>query len=107
MLLFCYPVASESLNADRETPPARLVHLTKALADERRLRIIRKLARQDYTLQELADAFTLPKTTMHHHLSILRQAGLVRLRLGDNRYSLRSETLESLAELLHAYMQAP
>ncbi|HLH61478.1 MAG TPA: metalloregulator ArsR/SmtB family transcription factor [Ktedonobacteraceae bacterium] len=103
--IFCYPVADESITADSETPPARLVRLVKALADERRLRVLKRLATGSYTLQEIADEFGVPKTTMQHHLTALRQAGLVRMRMSDYRYSLRSEVLESVGGLLSEYIK--
>ena len=56
-VIFCYPVAEESISADNNAPPARLVKLAKALADERRLRILKKLATGSYTLQEMAEDF--------------------------------------------------
>src|SRR5258708_8641498 len=55
--LFFYPVADESLLADASAPPAHLLRLAKALGDERRLRMLKMLASERYTLQELADAF--------------------------------------------------
>jgi DNA-binding transcriptional ArsR family regulator len=102
--IFCYPVADESITTDRDTPPARLVRLMKALADERRLRVVKMLAAGSFTLQEIADEFGVAKTTMQHHLTTLRQAGLVRMRMSDHRYSLRSEVLDSLNELLGEYV---
>ncbi len=102
--IFCYPVSDESITTDRDTPPARLVRLVKALADERRLRVVKMLAADSFTLQEIADEFGVAKTTMQHHLTALRQAGLVRMRMSDHRYSLRSEVLDSLAELLGEYV---
>jgi DNA-binding transcriptional ArsR family regulator len=103
--IFCYPVADESLTADSNTPPTRLVHLLKALADERRLRVVKRLATGSYTLQEIADEFGVAKTTMQHHLTTLRQAGIVRMKLSDYRYSLRSEVLDNLGELLGEYVK--
>ena len=87
--IFCYPVAEESISADKNAPPARLVKLAKALADERRLRTPKKLATGSYTLQEMADDLGLAKTTLHHHVITLRSAGLVRMNLSDKRWSLR------------------
>jgi DNA-binding transcriptional ArsR family regulator len=103
--IFCYPVADESITADSDTPPARLVRLVKALADERRLRVVKRLAIGSYTLQEIADEFGVAKTTMQHHLTTLRQAGIVRMRMSDHRYSLRGEVLDSLSELLGDYVK--
>src|SRR5262249_41652746 len=79
--LYCYAVADESI-AGRELeaePPGRLVRMHKALGDEKRMRMLRALSTSSATLQELADRFGLPKSTAHHHLAILRSAGLVRV----------------------------
>jgi DNA-binding transcriptional ArsR family regulator len=103
--LFCYPVADESLTAEQHRPPLRLVRLLKALADERRLQVVKYLATGSYTLQEIADEFGVAKTTMQHHLTILRQAGLVRMSLHDHRCSLRSEVLGDMSELLSGYVK--
>jgi hypothetical protein len=42
---------------------------------------------------------------MQHHLTTLRQAGIVRMKLSDYRYSLRSEVLDNLSELLGEYVK--
>src|SRR5207248_2083975 len=65
--VFCYPVADESVGGDRTEPPAHLLRLHKALADERRLRILKLLTVSDRNLQELSDALGLAKSTAHHH----------------------------------------
>jgi DNA-binding transcriptional ArsR family regulator len=102
--IFCYPVADESLIEDDEVPPVHLVRLCKAFADERRLRILKKLTMGTYTLQEVADDFGVVKSTMNHHFVILRSAGLVRLRTSDNQYSLRHEAMHEICELLDEYL---
>ena len=104
-VIFIYPVAEESIAADNNVPPARLVKLAKALADERRLRILRKLATGSYTLQEIAEDFGVAKTTMHHHIITLRSAGLVRMNLSDKRWSLRQGMIDNVGELLNAYLK--
>ncbi len=103
--IFCYPVADESIAADKHAPPLRLVKLAKALADERRLRILKKLATGSYTLQELAEDFGVAKTTMHHHLVTLRSAGLARMRMSDKRWSLRQDMIDNLGDLLDTYLK--
>ena len=103
--LYCYPVADESLGAGESEPPGRLVRLHKALGDEKRLRMLRELATSNATLQELADRFGLPKSTAHHHLAILRSAGLVRVSSDEeHRYSVRRDVLPEMATMLAAYL---
>src|SRR5579885_3257966 len=103
--IFVYPVADESLTEDTNAPPARLVRLYKALADERRLRVLQKLAHQGLSLQELADEFGVSRSTMHHHMVILRSSGLVGLRTSDHRYRLREDTIANAPEWLGAYLK--
>ena len=106
-VIFCYPVAEESISADKDVPPARLVKLAKALADERRLRILKKLASGSYTLQEMAEDLGVAKTTLHHHIITLRSAGLVRMNLSDKRWSLRQYMVNNVGELLNTYLREP
>ena len=104
--ILTYPVADESVTAETDAPPLRLVRLSKALGDERRLRILRTLGAGDKTLMELADLFEVPKTTMHHHMIALRSAGLVTLTSGTKRYRLRRDALPDVGELLRGYLGA-
>jgi DNA-binding transcriptional ArsR family regulator len=101
-----YPVADEGLSADRAHPSPRLVRTLKALADERRLRVLKRLTDGSYTLQELADHFGVGSTTMFHHLVILRSAGLVRQSSGSaKRYTLRLQEVSDLSHLLEDYLR--
>jgi DNA-binding transcriptional ArsR family regulator len=98
-------VRPEHASADPDEPPERLISLAKALGDERRLRVLRRLSTGSYSLQELADHFAIPKTTLLHHLVILRAAGIVRIGPGNaGRYSLRPEMPRELQRLLEAYL---
>lgn len=106
VLLIIYPVADESVSADADAPPLRLVRLSKALGDEKRLRILKALADGEKSLMELADMFGVPKTSMHHHMIVLRSAGLVAVGVGQKRYRLRSETVPDLGALLGGYLGA-
>jgi DNA-binding transcriptional ArsR family regulator len=102
-LIHVFPVSDESVSAEVDTPPLRLIRLSKALGDEKRLRILRALGEGDRTLMELAEQFGLAKTTMHHHMVTLRSAGLVSVGAGK-RYRLRHESLPDVGELLSGYL---
>lgn len=106
VMLILYPVADESVSADADAPPLRLVRLSKALGDEKRLRILRTLADGEKTLMELAEMFGVAKTTMHHHMIVLRSAGLISVGVGSKRYRLRHETVPDLGSLLSGYLGA-
>jgi DNA-binding transcriptional ArsR family regulator len=106
-LLIAYPVADESVSAETDAPPLRLVRLSKALGDEKRLRILRALTDGEKGLMELAEMFGVAKTTMHHHLIVLRSAGLISAVVGQKRYRLRDEAVPDVGTLLSAYLAAP
>ncbi len=107
-LLILYPCDAAVVPSDDE-PSARLMRLTRALSDESRLRMLRFLARTpSSSLTEVARFAGLSQPTVHHHLTQLRAAGLVRIQFGaagPNRYSLRPHALEQLAEQLGAYLE--
>jgi DNA-binding transcriptional ArsR family regulator len=100
-----YPVSDECIDADPDAPPPWLVQLHKALGDERRLRILRTLAERDASLAELSRDADVAKSTLHHHLMLLRSAGLIRIEVGDEkRYSLREDSLPEAATYLDHYI---
>ncbi len=106
--IFAYSVADEHLLADPGAPPSYLVDLYKALGDERRLRMLSILNEGDAGLMEIAEKVDLAKSTTHHHLRILRSAGLVRVTVGENKsYGLRREGVPEAARLLDAYLTTP
>lgn len=51
--------------------------LGKALADESRIQLLAILSARPHQLGELVDATGLNRSTVHHHLRLLRSAGLV------------------------------
>jgi DNA-binding transcriptional ArsR family regulator len=92
--IVCYPLPHEPLDPEAELSE-RAVAVGRAIGDARRVRILRRLVEADATLDELADAVGLARSTTHHHLTQLRAAGLVALR-GNARgywYALRPEGL--------------
>jgi DNA-binding transcriptional ArsR family regulator len=51
----------------------------RALADELRGKIVRRLRERARSVSELADELRLPKGTVAHHVKVLEKAGLVRV----------------------------
>jgi DNA-binding transcriptional ArsR family regulator len=98
----CYPLAAEAEPSLEEEG----VRLGRALGDEQRMRILRRLVAGDASLTELAESVGIAKSTAHHHLALLREAGLVTLHGNARRYwySLRpgvaGESAVLVAELL-------
>ncbi len=112
-LLVYYAIADEFMDSDPEAPPSWLLRTYKALSDERRLRILRRLSEGETTLDELTDLLELSKSTVHHHISILRGAGLIRVKMisdgndGVKRkaYALREQSLEDATGFLDTYLR--
>jgi DNA-binding transcriptional ArsR family regulator len=85
--IICYPLPSAEALADRA------LALGRALADDGRVRMMRRLAAGDASLNELAEAAGVARSTAHHHLAQLRAAGLVTMH-GNARgywFTLRAE----------------
>ncbi|MGK5510097.1 ArsR/SmtB family transcription factor [Brevibacillus formosus] len=102
--IFYYPVAEENLHdaVDPYQPPPSLVQALKALGDEHRLRMVKMLAEKDLSLQEITDQLSMAKSTVHHHLSMLRSAHLV--ETAGSRYRLRRHTLDKLPLLWDEFL---
>jgi DNA-binding transcriptional ArsR family regulator len=92
--VICYPLSHEQPDPEADLAE-RAVAVGRALGDGRRVRILRRLVEGNSTLDELAEAVGLARSTTHHHLTQLRAAGLV--TLGGNArgywYALRPEGL--------------
>jgi len=103
--VFWYPVAEQNLTAEPDRPPAHLVDVYKALGDEKRLKLMRILSDGPISLADATERIGLAKSTTHHHLSILRQAGLVLITLGSEKeYSLRRDAIPEAADLLAGFL---
>jgi DNA-binding transcriptional ArsR family regulator len=103
--IVCYPVRSAAA-AQATDPPAELLAFGQALADDRRLRILRTLAGGELPAQELALRLAMGLTTLLHHLAVLREAGLVSVR-GERRklYALRPEQIGALSAGLERFLR--
>ena len=112
-LVVYYAVADEFIDSDPEAPPSWLVRTYKALSDERRLRILRRLSEGETNLDELTEMLGLSKSTVHHHISILRGAGLIRVRMATKSdsgakgkcYALRERPLNDAMGFLDSYLR--
>jgi DNA-binding transcriptional ArsR family regulator len=108
-VVFLCSVADEAFETDPSAPPQRLVKVAAALGDERRLRILRLLRGEALTASEIADRMGVDRTSLHHHLGILRSAGLLAIRdegLGGWRYALREDAVEHLGSELVGYLRS-
>jgi DNA-binding transcriptional ArsR family regulator len=101
--IFCYPI---TLDREPAGPgdPAELVRIYKALGDESRLKLLKRLQEGPISLSDAAQEVGLAKSTTHHHLAILRQAGFVLIREGDDTYRLRPDLRPEPGALLQQYL---
>lgn len=72
----------------------------KALANENRLKMVGTLASKECGVEELATMMDLKAPTISHHLGILKELGVVAMRVegNDHLYCLDSEGLETIAK---------
>ncbi|WP_181351295.1 helix-turn-helix transcriptional regulator [Thalassobacillus sp. CUG 92003] len=101
--VFYYPVANESIHPEnRYMPDAMLVQKYKALGDENRLIMLKMLKERSLSLQELTQKMEMGKTTVHHHLKLLKSARLV--TSDGAKYIVNGAALRSLTSELDHYL---
>lgn len=102
--VFYYPVSNASLSPnDPYAAPDFLVQKYKALGDDIRLKMVKILAEGDCSLQEMTEQLALGKSTIHHHLKMLRAAKLVEMK--GMKYSLRRQALSLMDKELAKYLE--
>jgi DNA-binding transcriptional ArsR family regulator len=105
-ILLC-SVGDDAFDDDPTAPPRRLVKVAAALGDELRLRILHELADGDRTAKQLASRLRVDRTSLHHHLGILRSAGLVTVHavgVQSWSYSLRADGIATASASLASYL---
>ncbi|MYL56254.1 ArsR/SmtB family transcription factor [Virgibacillus halodenitrificans] len=103
--VFYYAVANESITGEgRFVPNKLLVQKYKALGDETRLKILKITKESKVTLQALTTELELGKTTVHHHLKILKSARLI--SQNSNEYNIVDGAIENLPLELKHYLES-
>ncbi|RYC05229.1 helix-turn-helix domain-containing protein [Nocardioides zhouii] len=85
---------------------ARLRELGRALGDDTRIRLLHTLRLSPRTLPELCESLDSPRTTLLHHLALLRSSGLIEIEVlaGEaNLYALRPAGFDDLAHAARAF----
>ncbi len=80
-------------------PPEIMLQFCKAMADESRLKIIGLLCATERSVRELASMLNLKEPTVSHHLAVLKQLDLVKLRADGvfHWYRLNEEVLGKIS----------
>ncbi|WP_273852585.1 ArsR family transcriptional regulator [Guptibacillus spartinae] len=100
--LFFYPI-SEAYFLELGVPSSELVRGHKALGEELRLKLLYQLLQRSMSLQEMSVNFQISKTTLHHHLSLLKSAKFIRVEKGV--YSVHMAHLNRFSEKLSSYLE--
>jgi|HubBroStandDraft_1064217.scaffolds.fasta_scaffold18293_7 hypothetical protein len=80
-------------------PPEIMLQFCKAMADESRLKIVGLLSTAEHSVQQLASMLELKEPTVSHHLAVLKQLDLLKLRADGNFrwYRLNEEVLGKIS----------
>ncbi len=84
----------------------RYKNLFKALADERRLEIIRLTSKRPWYNKELADYFGLTTATLSYHLNLLLDMGILNFEPSDNNRYYYTTNKEILREVFEASLNS-
>ncbi|HXN14088.1 MAG TPA: metalloregulator ArsR/SmtB family transcription factor [Candidatus Acidoferrales bacterium] len=79
--------------------PEIMLQFCKAMADESRLKIVGLLSTAEHSVQQLASMLELKEPTVSHHLAVLKQLDLLKLRADGNFrwYRLNEEVLGKIS----------
>ena len=81
-----------------------LMRFFRALANENRLKLLGTLGSKECGVEELATMLNLKAPTISHHLAVLKDLGVVAMRVegNDHLYRLNSDGLEGMAKRVFA-----
>ncbi|WP_216830940.1 ArsR/SmtB family transcription factor [Alkalihalobacterium elongatum] len=105
--IYFYPVDAKPVVEG--SPSIELMRKIRALSDENRLKILKYLAQGDRTFSDIQKFIGLAKSTAHHHLIVLRSAGLLSLVIFENQqaqYRFRQEGYKGIEQLLNEFFNA-
>lgn len=82
-----------------------MIDALQAMAEPRRLEILRHLRDGELTAGAIASRFEVTRPAISHHLAVLREAGLVEVRRQGTRrlYSIRPEAFADVADFLREF----
>jgi DNA-binding transcriptional ArsR family regulator len=101
-----FPASSIVREASPRIPPAALVGVLRALADDTRLRALRLIAERPRSTQELAPLVGITEAALSKHLRVLAEAGLLERRREGYYvlYRLVPEQLAAVSPSLGAFL---
>ena len=76
----------------------RIAALFRALGNPARVWIMSELAKSPHSAGELVASLPLAQSTVSEHLTVLKQAGIVRTKRGARCYCLQPEILDTIID---------
>jgi DNA-binding transcriptional ArsR family regulator len=101
--LIAHPPLDEGKTTDAA---ARLRDMSRAAGDHTRIRILQELRMAPRTLADLCRSLQSPRTTLLHHLALLRATGLIEITVADgepNVYRLCHQGFEEFASAVRGF----
>lgn len=99
-----YPVAKSSIDPLKaDEPSEQLVQQYKALGDTTRMMMLKKLMKRSMSLKELTEAFGMGKTTVHHHLKLLKAARV--LKQDGQHYTVNPVVISEMSKELERFLE--
>ncbi|KPU42766.1 transcriptional repressor SdpR [Oxobacter pfennigii] len=94
------------LNKGEESVPRDLLRVVKALSDETRLKILRRIFKQRETTQSLAAELKLTEACVSKHLKLLYEAGVLYKERSGNYiyYYLNTSAIDKIPWAIYEYM---
>lgn len=101
-----YALDTQQEEDDEKSPPVELMRMTRALADPSRVQLLKLITQAPKSFTEVVNISNLSKGTVHHHMMMLRAAGLIRIHIHGNqeRFSYRREGILDLKGFLEFYL---
>ncbi|OPA74631.1 hypothetical protein BVG16_23000 [Paenibacillus selenitireducens] len=105
MFIIQYAIDIPETNEDQV--PTGLTRFTRALSDEKRLRILRYLAHDLRTTSDIANMMQMTPEAVSSNIRTLRAAGLLRTHLNDSneRFSIRLDGVAEMQLFLESYLR--
>ncbi|WP_078380552.1 ArsR/SmtB family transcription factor [Sutcliffiella halmapala] len=105
--LHCYGYPVDLPPLAEEEPSPALMRKGIALTDKNRLKILRFLGKEERSFTEIVKYIGLAKSTVHHHMIILRASGLIQVILSPDtseRFRLREQGLGHIFQNYYQYL---
>lgn len=102
---YFYPI--DLVSADANEPSPKLLRMVRCISDLNRLKILRFVYQKQKSFMDIVHELGLAKSTVHHHMVVLRAAGLVRVYVSQDqgaRYSLRESKIGEISALLTEFV---